>query len=111
MHIVHFKIPSSLIIWLQHYGQAGRSDQPAIVILLVEPSIFQVIKPKKPKAMTTKKGKETNTQRWTDSSAIEEPQLCVAGVSQSVPAATIANIEYKKRVDPAMHKWVQALYC
>ncbi|KAI0744930.1 P-loop containing nucleoside triphosphate hydrolase protein [Earliella scabrosa] len=39
---VQFLAASSLSVWMQRAGRAGRAGQPAMAILLVEPSIFQI---------------------------------------------------------------------
>ncbi|KAI0085280.1 P-loop containing nucleoside triphosphate hydrolase protein, partial [Irpex rosettiformis] len=44
-----FGVPQSLLQWQQHAGRAGRDENPLYAILLVEPSVFQVVKPIKKK--------------------------------------------------------------
>ncbi|KAI0087264.1 P-loop containing nucleoside triphosphate hydrolase protein, partial [Irpex rosettiformis] len=41
--VVQFGVPRSLLQWQQHAGRAGRDGNPAYALLLVEPSVFQVI--------------------------------------------------------------------
>ena len=45
--VVQFLVPSSLSIWMQRAGRAGRSPSvQARAILLVQPTVFQVVKPR-----------------------------------------------------------------
>lgn len=44
VRIVQYMVPGSLSEWIQHYGRAGRDGTPAVVILLVEPSVFERVK-------------------------------------------------------------------
>ena len=47
--VVQFMITRKLTQWTQHAGRCGRDGQPAIAILLVEPSVFQKVRRKKVK--------------------------------------------------------------
>lgn len=47
---VQFLAPTSLSVWTQRSGRAGRSGTQAFAILLVEPTVFQVKPPPKPHA-------------------------------------------------------------
>jgi superfamily II DNA helicase RecQ len=40
--VIGFMVPPSLSVWTQRFGRAGRSGEPAIAILLVEPSVYQL---------------------------------------------------------------------
>ncbi|EPS93211.1 hypothetical protein FOMPIDRAFT_1056167 [Fomitopsis schrenkii] len=42
--VIQFQVPKSLSQWLQRYGRAGRDGQPAVAIILVQPSVFKVVK-------------------------------------------------------------------
>ena len=45
--VVQFLVPSSLSIWMQRAGRAGRNpNSNARAILLVQPTVFQVVRPK-----------------------------------------------------------------
>src|SRR5262245_47504149 len=46
---VQYMTPSSIDTHYQRFGRIGRSGQPALSILLAEPSVFQTVKNKKPK--------------------------------------------------------------
>ncbi|KAI0710336.1 P-loop containing nucleoside triphosphate hydrolase protein [Cerioporus squamosus] len=60
---LQFMAASSLSVWIQRAGRAGRSGQHAFAILLVEPAIFQVKRPRAaPKAY--KKKAEDGMRRW-----------------------------------------------
>lgn len=43
---VQFMVPGSIIDYTQQFGRAGRDGAPAVSVLLVEPSVFQLIKKK-----------------------------------------------------------------
>ncbi|KAI0369783.1 P-loop containing nucleoside triphosphate hydrolase protein, partial [Pilatotrama ljubarskyi] len=63
--VVQFGAPSSLTVWVQRAGRAGRSPElQAEAILLVEQSVFRRQKPRESKA---KKGGETKTTQSEDS--------------------------------------------
>ncbi len=47
---VQFLAPTSLSVWTQRSGRAGRSGTQAYTILLVEPTVFEVKPPPKPHA-------------------------------------------------------------
>jgi len=42
--VIQFMVPPSLSVWTQRLGHAGRSGDPAVVILLVEPSVYKLRK-------------------------------------------------------------------
>ena len=42
--VIQFMVPPSLSVWTQRLGRAGRSGEPAVVILLVEPSVYKLRK-------------------------------------------------------------------
>ncbi|KAI0640947.1 P-loop containing nucleoside triphosphate hydrolase protein [Trametes meyenii] len=50
--VVQFLVSSTLSVWMQRAGRAGRSGSQAYCILLVEPSIFEVKSPPKPSVPT-----------------------------------------------------------
>lgn len=58
--IFQFQVPTSLTVLKQRYGRAGRDGLPAIIILLVQPAVYQKQKPtakKKQPAASTRKAK------------------------------------------------------
>lgn len=42
--VVQFKSTTNLLQWSQHAGRGGRNGEPAYALMLVEPSVFQVVK-------------------------------------------------------------------
>ncbi|KAF8240042.1 P-loop containing nucleoside triphosphate hydrolase protein, partial [Tricholoma matsutake] len=42
--VIQFMVPPSLSVWTQCLGHAGRSGEPTIVILLIEPSVYKLQK-------------------------------------------------------------------
>ncbi|EPS97416.1 hypothetical protein FOMPIDRAFT_1097337, partial [Fomitopsis schrenkii] len=51
--VIQFQVPKSLSQWLQRYGRAGRDGQPAVAIMLVQPSVFKVVKARVKKEAAT----------------------------------------------------------
>ncbi|KAI0693372.1 P-loop containing nucleoside triphosphate hydrolase protein [Cytidiella melzeri] len=45
---VQFMVPDSISDYTQHFGRGGRNGDPSISVLLVEPSVYQMIKKRKP---------------------------------------------------------------
>lgn len=70
--VVQFLIPSSLSIWMQRAGRAGRNPNlQARAILLVQPTVFQVVKPKnsdneKPDEIRYRKDIEEGLRAWVE---------------------------------------------
>ncbi|KAJ7034223.1 P-loop containing nucleoside triphosphate hydrolase protein [Mycena alexandri] len=72
--VIQFLVPGSLSIWMQRAGRAGRNFSiTARAILLVQPSVFHKVKPKKdappPKeddAVTFQKAVEEGLRQWIE---------------------------------------------
>ncbi|KAJ7320972.1 P-loop containing nucleoside triphosphate hydrolase protein [Mycena albidolilacea] len=69
--VVQFMVPSSFSIWMQRAGRAGRNTLIAArAILLVQPSVFQEVAPKKGTEPTDdvnfKKAVETGLREWIE---------------------------------------------
>ncbi|KAJ7785523.1 P-loop containing nucleoside triphosphate hydrolase protein [Mycena olivaceomarginata] len=69
--VVQFMVPSSFSIWMQRAGRAGRNILIAArAILLVQPSVFQEVAPKKGAEPTDdvnfKKAVETGLREWIE---------------------------------------------
>ncbi|KAI9512673.1 P-loop containing nucleoside triphosphate hydrolase protein [Russula earlei] len=79
--VIQFMVPPTLSVWTQRLGCAGRSGEPAIVILLVEPSDPD----------DKDKDEENNEDAESD----------------TVPA----DPTYQKKVEEAMRKWIEATEC
>jgi superfamily II DNA helicase RecQ len=84
--VVLFKVPANLSTVLQRIGRAGRAQQPARAVFFVEPSVFEVVKPREKPPV---KGKENN----------------------SAVALTSDATTYRKKVDPNVRKYVESIIC
>ena len=79
--VVQFLVPSSLSIWMQRAGRAGRSPNvQARAILLVQPTVFQVVKPRN----DSKKGEDGSDD---------------------------VDIKYRKDVEEGLRSWIEGLEC
>ncbi|GJE92607.1 P-loop containing nucleoside triphosphate hydrolase protein [Phanerochaete sordida] len=56
VRVVQYLVPGDLNEWIQHHGRAGRGGQPAIAIMLVEATAFQLIKKRKRRRKKGQKG-------------------------------------------------------
>ncbi len=73
--VVQYMIPRKLTQWTQHAGRCGRDGEPAIAILLVEPSVFQKVRKrqkKDPNASKEKKKSSTTKKPETTKIKVEE---------------------------------------
>lgn len=67
--IAQFLVPTSLSVWMQRYGRAGRDGRAATAILLVEASVYQL----ETKSDKTQRGKKRLSE--SDMADDEEPNL------------------------------------
>jgi len=44
LRIVNYLVPSSESVYIQRIGHGGRNGEPAVAILLIEPSVYQLQK-------------------------------------------------------------------
>lgn len=99
MQVIQFGIPSSLCVWIQRAGRAGRSpDINAHAILLVEKSMFQWRKKRKKKAPDDSDDSEDSGDSGEDDSEDE-----IGGDSD--------KMEWGKKVDPDLRKWIETDEC
>jgi len=106
--VVQFMVPSSLSIWTQRFGQAGRSGQPAIAILLAESSAFQTKKKNKTKAS------KDNAPSQIDIENIKpEPQddELVWSEDELDDPDEVGPVEYRKKLKDGMRQWITPLTC
>ena len=93
--VIQFGVPSSIEVWTQRAGRAGRSpDLQARAILIVEQSMFQ--QQKKPK-------KRQKTDCNIDIASLSE------GDSETENEAE--GLTWKKNVDPVMRGWIESTGC
>ena len=98
--VIQYMVPTSLSVWTQRSGRAGRSGNPAIVVLLVEPSVFKLRK-------VTKKVGEADAQDDGKEEDEEEREDCEADTGQ----VGGADMRYQKKVEEGMRKWTEAVEC
>ena len=97
-HVIQFMVPPSLSVWTQHLGRAGRSGESAVVILLVEPSVYKLQKTREVGGLEDP-GDEDKHEEEDDEDA----------ESDTAPGST--NPTYQKKVEEAMRKWIEAVAC
>jgi hypothetical protein len=90
----------SLSVWTQHLGRAGRSGEPATVILLVEPSVYQLKKLKN----IARSGDEGDEDHEDEDEGGED------GGSDMGPVVNADPI-YRKKVEEGMWKWIETTEC
>jgi superfamily II DNA helicase RecQ len=93
-------VPTSLSVWTQRYGRAGRAGQDAEAILLVEPSVYQLKKKKAP---------EANKENDVEEEQEEEEDSDDDGLDQ-MPASH-ADPKYKKHVEWGLRNWIEGTDC
>ena len=101
--VVQFMVAQSLSILTQRFGRAGRSGQPALAILLTEPSVFQV----------KKKSNATRSVADLEDSVKEEPNDDHAELlSETLGLDDVdAVTEYRKKTEVGIQDWCMALGC
>lgn len=93
-------VPSSLSVWTQCFGHAGRSGNPAVAILLVKPSAFQVKKAKHDKDDCNIKSENVD-----DAIDLDLNNNNLAGDPD------VADVQYRKNIESGMREWVETLTC
>lgn len=119
-------VPKSLCVWFQRYGRAGRAGQPAIVILLVEPSVFKCRKKRrdKPQNMVPSvyEDRPDNGEDWEDLDEEEEDAGEGEGDDEdgeprrsngetAVTDKATDDMEYVKHVEDALRRWIEGEEC
>jgi superfamily II DNA helicase RecQ len=95
-------VPLSLSIWTQRLGWAGRSGEPAIAILLVEPAVFRLQHPR-----TKKSGGNRLEDRELEPEDDEDEEPTEA----DTPHVAGADLRYQKMVEAGMRLWIEAPDC
>ncbi|KAF8222271.1 P-loop containing nucleoside triphosphate hydrolase protein, partial [Tricholoma matsutake] len=95
-HVIQFMVPPLLSVWMQHLGRAGRSGAPAIVILLVEPSVYKL-----------RKSRGDMGAEDADDEEKDDEEEKEDGESQTGPVDPM----YQKKVEEVMWKWIEAIEC
>jgi superfamily II DNA helicase RecQ len=99
--VVQYMVPESLSVYTQRFGRAGRSGQPAIAILLAEPSVFQ-----------TKNSKKTLPVVNTNNTIVKTEILDEDNID--LPADDddeCQDPEYRKKLEDGLRLWCESLAC
>ncbi len=116
-------LPKTLNEWIQHYGRAGRNGQPAIAILLVEPSAFNLrkikIKKDNPNKSTCTKSRGKRRipiDDTVDSTELDEEDHEINEADEPIDnICDESKIEgqpaYQKQVEDGLRKWLDAILC
>jgi superfamily II DNA helicase RecQ len=99
-HVIQFMVPSLLSVWMQHLGHAGRSGEPAIVILLVEPSVYKL-----------KKSRGDVGPEDLDDEDKDDEDKDVGDEDSNTGLVGSADPTYQKKVKKGMWKWIEAIKC
>lgn len=87
--VVQFLVPASLSIWMQRAGRAGQSaNVQAQAILLVQPTVFQIVKTKAQKA-----------------------KVKVEGEGDLDDDDKEREVKYRKDVEGGLRTWIEGLEC
>jgi superfamily II DNA helicase RecQ len=105
--VIQFMVLDSLSILTQHFGRAGRSGQPALAILLAEPSVFQVIK-RKMKANLTSTMPEAKHKIKAEPVNDEDVGLVL---DTSALDNKYSVTETRKKTEVGLQNWCLTLEC
>lgn len=86
--VVQFGTPRTLLELQQHCGRAGRDGGPSYSLLLLEPSVLQVIVRKKPKPLPKGKGKGKGKAAAVTKTTANQKALTTATKSNAASADT-----------------------
>lgn len=95
----------SLSILTQRFGRAGRSGQPALAILLAEPSVFQV----KKKNNATRVGAIAQSEDVVKEEPNDEQVDLLSATIDLDDTDTVT--EYRKKTETGMQEWCMTLGC
>ena len=96
-------VPSSLSVWTQRAGRAGRDKEPAEAILLVEPSVYQA---RKKRGKNDNKKQVDQPEQEEDEHTDEEDQ----DVDPEIPTES-KKTDRSKKVEPGMREWIETRPC
>ncbi|KAJ7774230.1 P-loop containing nucleoside triphosphate hydrolase protein [Mycena maculata] len=115
--IIQFGVPSSLSVWVQRAGRAGRSPElHARAILLVEKSMFQHRKKRKrgagkAKAKPAPEPDSSDSDSSSNSDGDEPAANNVAATSTAAVNPEDDGKEWGKQVDPALREYICSIDC
>lgn len=103
--VILVKVPRDLPTLLQRIGRAGRNGRPARAFIIAESACFEKYTHKKPKSPKKKKGKgKVQLETSTQTRNVEE---LAPHEIEAVPG----NIEYRKKMDPALRAYLEEKVC
>lgn len=115
VRIYHYKTPPSLSTFKQRYGRVGRDGRPALVILFVEPSIFQMQKKRKPNSRLRKFERlEPDTVRAAIAQAAAQDDAQESDHDDDNIQPVLqedGEMTYRKTVEGGMRDWIQTVEC
>jgi ERCC4-related helicase len=92
--MIQFRVALSLLVLLQCFGHAGRSGQPAVAVLLAEPSIFQIKKKNNKTKLRTVAKPENNIK----DEPIDDNDLEIPPETPGLDDTEVVT-EYKKKTE------------
>jgi bloom syndrome protein len=101
--VIGFMVPSSLSVWIQRAGRAGRDKDPAEAILLVEPSVYQT---SKNRGKNDNKRQADQPEDEEDEHSDEEDQDVDGEISTESK-----KTDRGKKVEPGMREWIETRPC
>lgn len=111
--VIQFGVPTSLSVWIQRAGRAGRSaNVHARAILLVEKSMFEKQKKRTGKGLSASLNpldEIHDDSSDTDSDKTDDEDL-LAGVAD-LPGVGLVEHEWKKKVEDALRLWIETTKC
>ena len=98
--VIQFMVPPTLSVWTQCLGHAGRSGELAIVILLVELSVYKL---KKSRGVMRPEDPDSEDKNDKDEDMGD-------GESNAGPFKN-TDLTYQKKVEEGTQKWIEATKC
>ena len=108
--VIQFGVPTSLSVWIQRAGRAGRSaNVHARAIILVERSMFEKQKKRTAKGTSASLDEIDDNLNNSDNDETEDEDN-VAGVAD-LPGVGLVEREWKKKVEDALRLWIETTKC
>lgn len=115
--VIQFGVPSSLSVWMQRVGRAGRSPGiQAYAVLMVEKSVFQKKKQKRKKTAAVEvEAAESDSERSDDleEGGDLEGDRDIDEVEMESERIDIESgeLEWVKKVEPELRRWIETKGC
>jgi hypothetical protein len=94
---VQFMVPKTISDYTQHFGCAGRDGIPSISVLLVEPSVYQVLKKKQLVTKFTGKGGSKNGRAAVPKNSSQATQKINVQPSITTAADSVTHPVIKRK--------------